>query len=105
VTLVLAGAAALAGCNRDASGGKRYASQAECVADWGSPEDCKQEASSGGGHGGHSWIYYGAASSLLRGNTAGVRSGSGVHDTSSSSTGRAVSRGGFGSTGRSGVSS
>lgn len=105
VTLVLAGAAALAGCSRGAeSSGKRYASRAECVADWGNEEDCKEQASTSG-HGASSWIYYGAASSLFRGNSMGVRSGTGsVNDTTSGAP-RSVSRGGFGSTGRSGVSS
>lgn len=104
VTLVLAGAAALTGCGRGADSGKRYASQAECVADWGNAEDCKEQVGNDGRGGrGHSWIYYGAASSFFRG-SSGLRGGS-VHDTSSSPS-RSVSRGGFGSTGRSsGVSS
>jgi len=105
VTLVLAGAAALVGCSRGAeSGGKRYATREECVADWGNnEEDCKEQVSRTG-HGASSWIYYGAASSLFRGNGMGVRSNTGVQDTSGTTT-RSVSRGGFGSTGRSGVSS
>ncbi|MET0341546.1 MAG: hypothetical protein ABW252_11145 [Polyangiales bacterium] len=111
VTLVLAGAAALAGCGRDASGsGKRYASKAECVADWGSEEDCKEQASTGSnGHVGHSWMYFGRPG-LFHGVTSAFRSGGGssVSGTSPSTTApaaRSVSRGGFGSTGHAGASS
>jgi uncharacterized protein YgiB involved in biofilm formation len=110
VTLVLAGAAALVGCNRSSEGTpKRYASKAECVADWGTEEDCKEDTSSGHRHGGSAWLYYGAGAALGRGNLLGggrVGAGSmGVQAPSSDNAGHPVSRGGFGATGRSGVSS
>jgi uncharacterized protein YgiB involved in biofilm formation len=115
ITLVLIGAAALAGCGRDDEVGRDvYATREDCLADWGNKaEDCtpateKRHQGSG--------FFYGP---LYAGYLAGRMGGSGSAWTQNArpgsravGTSRAgaparsggVSRGGFGSSGRSSVS-
>ncbi len=105
VTLVLIGAAALAGCDDGPDSGPpfarrdTYASLADCQKDWGRPEQCEPVAGSasqggsahvGGGSSGYARYYgpwYGDTSS-----STGPRPGSHANGSMS------VSRGGFGST-------
>ena len=113
VTLVLIGAAALAGCGKNEELRRDvYASREDCLADWGNkPEDCtpateKRHAGSG--------FFYGPLvyGSMLRGGsgsawTQNARPGSRSIGTSSAgapSRSTGISRGGFGSSGRSSVS-
>ena len=113
VTLVLVGAAALAGCGEDQDVRRDvYASREDCLADWGNkPEDCtpateKRHAGSGFFYGP---LYYGSA---LRGGsgsawTQNARPGSrsiGTSTAGAPARSGGVSRGGFGSSGRSSVS-
>jgi uncharacterized protein YgiB involved in biofilm formation len=101
VTLVLIGVAALSGCSQDAQKRDVYASREDCLADWGNkPEDCTpatEERHRGGG------FFYGPwyAGRALGGSSwsSGMRSGKSIGSTSSG-----ISRGGFGSSGRSSVS-
>jgi hypothetical protein len=94
VTLVLIGAAALTGCGDSGTGNRRaqYPSREECLADWGDPAECEQQAaprsgsSSSGSH-----FYWGPR---IGGSGSGSRS-------SSSSSGHSIARGGFGSHGSS----
>lgn len=83
VSLVLIGAAALAGCgdNATSSRARQYPSREACVADWGDPRECEQQSSSGGGHGG--------GGTWTGGHGPGGGTGS-SHD---------VTRGGFGASG------
>ncbi len=97
VTLVLLGAAALAGCGSsgDSDGNLRrnlYASKEDCVADWGDPKDCEaQPAHSSGGRSGY---WYGPAYRYGGGTTGGS------YPHSSHSIGsQSISRGGFGASG------
>jgi uncharacterized protein YgiB involved in biofilm formation len=96
VTLVLIGAAALAGCGDSSDADLRrnlYASKEDCVADWGDPKDCEQSAApSNGGRAGRVW--YGPSYSYGSGHTGGVAPHSG-HSIGSTS----ISRGGFGASG------
>jgi hypothetical protein len=108
ITLVLLGAAALAGCGADGDDGTRrdvYASKEDCVADWGSEQECAPATAQEHRSGGRAiWFgpTYRSGSSSSRGSGAGSsRSGS----RSIGSTGRSTSRGGFGSSGRSSGSS
>jgi hypothetical protein len=98
VTLVLIGAATLAGCDDGPDGGApfarrdAYASLADCQKDWGRPEECEPvagSASHGGGSSGARYYgpWYGAAAA-----GGGTRPGS--HAMGSVQ----VTRGGFGST-------
>jgi uncharacterized protein YgiB involved in biofilm formation len=97
VTLVLLGAAALAGCGSsgDSDGNLRrdlYASREDCVADWGDPKDCEaQPARSSGGRAGY---WYGPA---YRGG-GGIAAGSSPHSGHSIGS-QSISRGGFGASG------
>ena len=93
VTLVLIGAAALAGCGDTPSSRRAsYGSKDACLADWGDPKECEEQArtSSGGartwGPSTGTWHSY---------NSSRSRSSSG------SSGSHSVSRGGFGSHGSS----
>jgi hypothetical protein len=95
VTLVLLGAAALAGCGnsaQDSAGTRRgqYATREDCLADWGDSKECAEQQIvgsdgtrrnvyvGGGGYGGRTW---------WGGGTGGTHSGSGT------------TRGGFGASG------
>jgi len=97
VTLVLIGAAALSGCgdsppNRRAS----YASKEACLADWGDPKECEEQAPRSGQR---TWgPSYGTWHSYSSGRS---RSGSSSYGSSSSSGSHSTSRGGFGSHGSS----
>ena len=96
VTLVLIGAAALAGCSDQNPANRRasYASKSECLADWGDDKECEQQEtrSTSGVHSGYYWgPSYRSPS----------RAGSGSSRSSASSGGHSVSRGGFGSHGSS----
>ena len=108
VTLVLIGAAALGGCGQGEEVRRDvYKSRAACLADWGNkPEDCtpateQRHRASG--------FFYGPiyAASGLRGAGSGwtqnARPGSRSIGTAGAPS-RSVSRGGFGSSGRSSVS-
>jgi len=99
VTLALIGVAALAGCGEQ----KRdiYASREDCLADWGNkPEDCTP-ATQPAHHA--SGFYYGPSYRMpwWRGSSSYAR-GVTPRSTGSISSGH-VSRGGFGSSGRSSV--
>jgi len=93
VSLVLIGAAALAGCGDSPSTSRRsnYASKEECLADWGDPRECEQQEARRS-DGGRSGFYWGPSS--------GSRSGSSSRSSSSSGS-HSISRGGFGSHGSS----
>jgi uncharacterized protein YgiB involved in biofilm formation len=95
VTLVLIGVAALSGCGQD----KRdmYATREDCLADWGKkPEDC-EPASGSYGRG----AYYGPSYYVPWWRASGGHAfGSTAHAVSSVPSG-SVTRGGFGSSGRS----
>lgn len=96
VTLVLLGAATLAGCGNsgpDSAGTRRsqYATREDCLADWGDPKECEEQQIVGrdgtrrriyvgGGHGGGTWW-------------GGGTGGSGTHP------GGGTARGGFGASG------
>jgi hypothetical protein len=98
ITLVLIGAAALAGCDTDSAQSRRtqYASKEACLADWGDPKECEEVAqrSSSGSRGSY---WYGP--SRPSGSSSGTKGSS-----SSRSYGGSVSRGGFGSSGHSSAS-
>ena len=96
VTLVLIGAAALAGCGGDSATSRRsaYASKEECLADWGDPKECEEKPRTGSGA--RTWgptagAWHGYSSS--RGSSSSTSRSSSSRSSSSSST----SRGGFGS--------
>lgn len=106
VTLVLIGASALTGCGQQAPETLRrdmYASQADCVQDWGSdPAKCEpvRTGSSSSGRGGYTHYYgpsyshgsYGSPNTVHdAGTTSQARPGSRAIGTAH------VSRGGFGS--------
>jgi len=112
VTLVLLGVAALTGCSREPQSRRDvYASREDCLADWGNkPQDCTPATDRprhatgmffygpsyyGSSYGGGSW--WNSRSSW---SGSGARPGSHAVG-SASSGGGSVSRGGFGSTGRS----
>jgi hypothetical protein len=93
VTLVLIGAAALSGCSGEPAGRRAsYATKEECLADWGDPKECEEQARSSS----TSRRSYGPAFGTWHSyNSSRSRS------SSSSSGSRSVSRGGFGSHGSS----
>jgi uncharacterized protein YgiB involved in biofilm formation len=113
VTLVLIGAAALTGCGRDEEVRRDvYKSREDCLADWGNkPEDCtpateKRHAGSGFFYGP---LIYGSALRAGSGSawTQNARPGSrsiGSSTAGAPSRSGGISRGGFGSSGRSSVS-
>lgn len=101
ITLVLIGATALGatigGCSREEMRRDVYASKEDCLADWGNnPTDCEPayDRRTGSATTTH---YYGRPYSYRSGSPSASRSGK----TIGSST---VSRGGFGSSGRSSAS-
>jgi len=101
ITLVLIGVAALAGC--DSTDDVRrdvYKTREDCLADWGNrAQDCTPATEQR--HAGRGYWYgpsYGY-SSVSR--VGGWSSSSGLHSRSIGSTSHGVSRGGFGSSGRS----
>jgi len=85
VTLVLIGAAAVAGCGPTER--KQYATKEECAADWGDPADCEQQVAQGTDGTRHHYYSY-----------SGSRHGWGSGHSSSAGS-RSVARGGFGSSG------
>jgi len=92
VTLVLIGAAALAGCSDSSTSGRRgaYATREACVADWNDPRDCdEQQATDDNGRRYRYWGHSGGG-----GGYGGGNGGSG-------GTGHGISHGGFGSHGSS----
>ncbi|MBK8740603.1 MAG: hypothetical protein IPM02_14260 [Betaproteobacteria bacterium] len=101
ITLVLLGAAALAGCDNQDERRDLYASKQDCVHDWGDETKCEPapaSAANGQSHtgGGHYWGPYYAGNSYRSGSSGSpasspVRSGSRAIGSSS------VGRGGFGS--------
>ena len=98
VTLVLLGAAALAGCSDSSTSGRRaqYATREACLADWGDPAECDEQHATRSD--GSSYRYYGHSG----GGWGGWGGWSGGHGTSSSSgSGHSISHGGFGSHGSS----
>jgi hypothetical protein len=98
VTLVLLGAAALAGCGDSNAPNRRaqYATKEACLADWGDPAECEQQVAPSTGSSSSGHYYWGP-----RGGYSGsTRSGS-SSSSSSSSSGHSISRGGFGSHGSS----
>ena len=98
VTLVLIGAAALAGCGSDAPPGRRasYPSKEACLADWGDPKECEEQGPVGSRSYGPSTGTWHSYSS--RSGSSSSRSSS---SSSSSSGSHSISRGGFGSHGSS----
>jgi hypothetical protein len=92
VTLVLLGAAALAGCSDSQTTNRRsaYATREACLADWNDAKDCEeQQATDKDGRRYHYW-----------GGTGG--GGGGYYGGSGGSTsGHSISHGGFGSHGSS----
>lgn len=96
VTLVLIGAAALSGCGDSASNRRaQYATREACLADWGDPKECEEQAAPRSGTSSGSHFYWGPSSS------SPSRSGRSSSSSSSSSSGHSISRGGFGSHGSS----
>lgn len=96
VTLVLIGAAALTGCGDTGTNRRaQYASREACLADWGDPAECQEQAAprSSGSSGSH--FYWGPSA------TSPSRSSGRSSSSSSSSSGHSISRGGFGSHGSS----
>jgi uncharacterized protein YgiB involved in biofilm formation len=94
VTLVLIGAAALAGCGDTPSSRRAsYASKDACLADWGDPKECEEQARASSG-GARTW---GPSTGTWHSYNNSSRSRS----SSSSSGSHSVSRGGFGSHGSS----
>lgn len=94
VTLVLIGAAALAGCSDSSTSGRRtaYATREACLADWGDPKECEeQQGPDRSGGSSRYWGHYGG------GGSGGHGSGGGGTNSSSHS----ISHGGFGSHGSS----
>jgi uncharacterized protein YgiB involved in biofilm formation len=106
VTLVLVGLTALAGCGEDDQRRDVYASREDCLADWANkPEDCTPATEPR--HQGHGF-FYGPWYGYRSGGSGSAwtnqpRSGRAIGSTSPSRSG-GVSRGGFGSSGRSSVS-
>jgi hypothetical protein len=93
VTLVLIGAATVAGCGPNADDGaarrKQYATKEACVADWGDPDECAQQSvQEADGARRHYYSYSGSGYRWGFG-----RSGSG------GTMNRSIARGGFGASG------
>ena len=106
VTLVLLGVAALTGCSREPQSRRDvYASREDCLADWGNkPDDCTPATDRPRHSGG--FFFYGPmyAGALSRfGSTGWTGSGArpGSHAVDSTAPHSSVTRGGFGTTGRS----
>ncbi len=96
VTLVLIGAAALAG-GGDTGTNRRaqYPTREACLADWGDPAECEEQAAPRSSSSSGSHFYWGP------GVSSPSRSGRSSSSSSSSSSGHSISRGGFGSHGSS----
>ena len=94
ITLVLIGAAAVAGCSDDStvSRRKQYATKAECLADWGDPAECEEEVVRHG-DGSTTRYYWGGGHS-----SGGGWWGGGGGGTSGGSA-HSVEHGGFGASG------
>jgi hypothetical protein len=95
VTLVLIGAAALAGCSDSSTTGRRaaYATREACLADWNDARDCdEQQGTDKDGQNYRYWGHYGGG---------GGGHGSGYGGPRGGSTGHSISHGGFGSHGSS----
>ena len=95
VTLVLIGAAALAGCSDNSTSGRRaaYATREACLADWNDPKDCdEQQATDNDGRRYRYWGHSGGG---------GGGHGGGYGGSGGGSTGHSISHGGFGSHGSS----
>ena len=111
VTLVLVGVAALAGCSREPQARRDvYASKEDCLADWGNrPQDCTPATDRPHPNGGSFFygpFYAATAMNLWRSSSwagSGIRPGSHAVASSGgrSSSSSSVTRGGFGSSGRS----
>jgi uncharacterized protein YgiB involved in biofilm formation len=108
VTLVLIGLAGLTGCGEDDKRRDVYATREDCLADWGNkPEDCTpatdpKHRSSGFFYGPmYGYRSGGSGSAWNRSSSSGRSIGS---SSSRSSSSGSVSRGGFGSSGRSSAS-
>ncbi len=100
VTLVLIGAAALSACGDAPSTNRRaaYATREECLADWGDPKDCEEQAAQGAARS----RSYGPSTSTWHSYSSGhYGSGGGSSRSGSSSGGHSISHGGFGSHGSS----
>jgi len=98
VTLVLIGAAALAGCSEQPAPGRRnaYASREACLADWNDAGDCDEQQ--GTDNDGRRYRYWGHS-----GGGGGSHGGGygGYGGSDGGSTGHSISHGGFGSHGSS----
>jgi len=108
VTLVLIGISALAGCGDDDTRRDVYKSREDCLADWGNkPEDCTRatqpnHASSGFWYGPlYPYRSHGSGSAWTNRAAAGNRS---IGTMAAAPGSSSVSRGGFGSSGRSSAS-
>jgi hypothetical protein len=96
VTLVLIGAAALAGCSDSSTSGRRsaYATREACLADWGDPSECNEQQATRSD--GSNYRYWGRSGGGWGGGWGGGRG-----TTSSGGSGHSISHGGFGSHGSS----
>ena len=102
VTLVLIGLSALTGCGEDDTRRDVYATREDCLADWGNkPADCTP--ATGERHRGAGYFYGPMYPHRSLGSGSGWTSRSSSRSIGSSSSG-SVSRGGFGSSGRSSAS-
>ena len=92
ITLVLIGAAALAGCSDSSTSGRRaaYATREACLADWNDPRDCDELQATD--NDGRLYRYWG---------DSGGGGGYGGGNGGSGGTGHGISHGGFGSHGSS----
>lgn len=103
ISLVLIGTSQLVSCSRQPDGPAmqdRYASLEDCAADWGRPEECEARPAQGAGYVGHPGYFYGP--SYFRGDRPGYSNRSLTSEPARSGARTAsVSRGGFGSLGRS----
>jgi hypothetical protein len=92
VTLVLIGAAALAGCSDNSPPGRRaaYATREACLADWNDARDCDEQQATD--NDGRRYRYWGHS---------GGGGGGGYGGSGGGSTGNGISHGGFGSHGSS----
>ncbi len=100
VTLVLIGAATLAGCSEPPTTTRKgaYASRQECLADWGDEKECDEQvapSTSNGSSGGHTYWGPSFRSPSRSSGSSGSSRGGG------SSGGHSVAHGGFGSHGSS----
>jgi hypothetical protein len=99
VTLVLLGAAALAGCGDAPPESRRdlYATREDCVADWGEPKDCDEQQVRDGDRVTHRYWYGPSYSPHGFGSTTSGVGNSHLGSRAVGST--SVARGGFGASG------